>query len=164
MTAIYRFATALSLSIIAASLAFLAYDRYEQRENVVTQPSPLLQAQQPQPLINPEPEPQSIGTGRAVEANGQDRAPTHLGGYLNNPRPPYPPELMEQGISGTVKLRVMVEADGKPSNVEVVSATHPEFGESARQTVLNHYTFIPAAHNGQPVRQSYTFTIRFTAP
>ena len=157
MTAIYRFTTALSLSIIAASLAFLSYDRYDQRKTAVAQPNTATTA-----IITASSEP--TGTGRAVEANGQDRAPTHLGGYLNNPKPPYPPELMKQGISGTVKLRAMVEADGKPSSVEVVSSTHPEFGESARQTVLNHYTFIPATRNGQPVRQSYTFTFRFAAP
>ena len=157
MTAIYRFTTALSLSIIAASLAFLSYDRYDQRKTAVAQPNTSTTA-----VITASSK--SKGTGRAIEANGQDRAPTHLGGYLNNPKPPYPPELMKQGISGTVRLRVMVEADGKPSSVEVVSTTHPEFGESARQTVLNHYTFIPATRNGQPIRQSYTLTLRFAAP
>ena len=157
MTAIYRFTTALSLSIIAASLAFLSYDHYDQRKTVVAQPNTATTA-----IITASSE--RTGTGQAVEENGQDRAPTHLGGYLNNPKPPYPPELMKQGISGTVKLRVMVEADGKPSSVEIISATHPEFGESARQTVLDHYTFIPAIRNGQPVKQNYTFTLRFAAP
>lgn len=108
-----------------------------------------------------------IGTGNGAGTGGGgggDSNPTHLGGYLNNPKPPYPPQLEEEGISGTVRLRVMVEANGKPSSVEVVSATHPLFGRSAEQTVRNRFTFVPAKRNGQPVRASYTFTLRFTAP
>ncbi|OAM34212.1 transposase [Eikenella sp. NML96-A-049] len=101
------------------------------------------------------------GTGGG---GGGDSAPTHLGGYLNNPKPPYPPQLEEEGVSGTVKLRVMVEANGKPSSVEVVSATHPLFARSAEKTVRERYTFTPAKRNGQPMRQSYTFTLRFKAP
>ena len=101
------------------------------------------------------------GTG---QGGGGDSAPTHLGGYLNNPKPPYPKQLEEEGISGTVKLRVMVEANGKPSSVEIVSASHPLFGRSAADTVRQSYTFVPAKRNGQPVRQSYTFTLRFKAP
>ena len=72
--------------------------------------------------------------------------------------------MEEEGISGTVKLRVMVEANGKPSSVEIVSASHPLFGASAANTVRQSYTFVPAKRNGQPVRQSYTFTLRFKAP
>lgn len=95
---------------------------------------------------------------------GGTTLPSHTGGYLNNPRPPYPKQLEEEGVSGTVRLRVMVEANGKPSSVEVVSATHPLFARSAKETVANAYTFRPATRNGQPIRHSYTFTIRFRAP
>ena len=108
-----------------------------------------------------------VGNGQGPGGGGGgggDSAPTHLGGYLNNPKPPYPPQLEEEGISGTVKLRVMVEANGKPSSVEVLSATRPEFARSAEKTVRERFTFVPAKRNGQPVRQSYTFTLRFTAP
>lgn len=108
-----------------------------------------------------------VGNGQGPGGGGGgggDSAPTHLGGYLNNPKPPYPKQLEEDGISGTVKLRVMVEANGKPSSVEIVSASHPLFGRSAADTVRQSYTFVPAKRNGQPVRQSYTFTLRFKAP
>ena len=108
-----------------------------------------------------------VGNGQGPGGGGGgggDSAPTHLGGYLNNPKPPYPPQLEEDGVSGTVKLRVMVEANGKPSSVEVLSATRPEFARSAEKTVRERFTFVPAKRNGQPVRQSYTFTLRFKAP
>ena len=108
-----------------------------------------------------------IGSGKGPgtgQGGGGDSAPTHLGGYLHNPKPPYPADLEDRGISGTVKLRVMVEANGKPSSVEVLSATRPEFARSAEKTVRERFTFVPAKRNGQPVRQSYTFTLRFTAP
>ncbi|MBH5328625.1 energy transducer TonB [Eikenella sp. S3360] len=107
-----------------------------------------------------------IGSGNGPGTGGGgggDSNPTHIGGYLNNPKPPYPPQLEEEGISGTVRLRVMVETNGKPSSVEVLSATHPLFGRSAEKTVRERYTFVPAKRNGQPIRASYTFTLRFTA-
>ena len=104
-----------------------------------------------------------IGSGTGGGGGGDSNA-SHLGGYLNNPKPPYPPQLEEEGVSGTVRLRVMVEANGKPSSVEVVSATHPLFARSAEKTVRERYTFTPAKRNGQPIRASYTFTLRFTAP
>lgn len=104
------------------------------------------------------------GSGNGGGGGGDVTLPSHTGGYLNNPRPPYPKQLEEDGVSGSVRLRVMVEANGKPSSVEVVSASHPLFARSAKETVANSYTFRPATRNGQPIRHSYTFTIRFRAP
>ena len=102
--------------------------------------------------------------GNSNSGGGEFVAPSHTGGYLNHPRPPYPPQLLEEGIGGQVRLQVMVEANGKPSSVQVLSASHPLFGRSAEKTVREQYTFRPATRGGQPVRHSYTFTIRFNAP
>lgn len=104
------------------------------------------------------------GGGGDGTGGGDFVAASHIGGYLNNPRPPYPPQLLDEGVSGSVRLRVMVEANGKPSSVEVLSATHPLFRRSAEETVRNQYTFRAATRGGQPIRHSYTFTIRFNAP
>lgn len=101
------------------------------------------------------------GSGDGGGGGGAIVGASHIGGYLNNPKPPYPPQLLEEGVGGTVKLRVMVEADGKPSSVEIVSASHPLFGRSAQQTVRDRYTFRPATRNGQPIRHSYVFSITF---
>lgn len=87
---------------------------------------------------------------------------SHLGGYLHNPKPPYPRASLERGEQGTVTLRVMVEANGKPSSVELVeSSGYPRLDRSALQTVTNKFTFTPATKNGTPIRSSYTFSIIF---
>lgn len=104
------------------------------------------------------------GSGSGGGGGGDFVAASHIGGYLNNPRPPYPPQLQEEGVSGSVRLQVMVEANGKPSSVRVLSASHPLFARSAEQTVRERYTFRPATRGGEPIRHSYTFTIRFNAP
>ncbi|WP_051919306.1 energy transducer TonB [Basilea psittacipulmonis] len=84
------------------------------------------------------------------------------GGYLNNPKPPYPSYSLENGEEGTVTLRVMVEADGLPSSVAVEkSSGYRRLDRSAVETVKKRYRFIPAKRAGVPVRSSYVFSIEF---
>ncbi len=43
----------------------------------------------------------------------------YRGGYLNNPKPIYPPLSIEMEETGTVRLRVQVSAQGLPLAVEL---------------------------------------------
>ena len=89
-------------------------------------------------------------------------APTHIGGHLHNPKPPYPVLSKDAGEQGVVTLSVMVEANGQPSSVDVVkSSGYSRLDRSARDTVLNQYRFTPATQGGQTVRYRYRFDIRF---
>ncbi|MBR6877350.1 MAG: energy transducer TonB, partial [Neisseriaceae bacterium] len=66
-------------------------------------------------------------------------APTqasHIGGHLHNPKPPYPQRSIENGEEGAVRLRVRVEANGRPSKVDLVkSSGYPALDRSALKTV-----------------------------
>ena len=89
-------------------------------------------------------------------------APNHVGGYLNNPKPPYPAFSKDAGEEGVVTLSAMVEANGRPSSVDVVkSSGYSRLDRSARDTVLNQYRFTPATQGGQAIRHRYRFDIRF---
>ncbi|MDO5686851.1 MAG: TonB family protein [Neisseria sp.] len=154
-----------------------------------TRKADIVQKEKPKPKPEPEPEPKpqaepvkadpnaavaenrtgnasggsatAAGGSQAGSGQGESQA-THLGGHLRNPKPPYPPLSLENGEQGSVGLRVVVEADGYPSSVEMVkSSGYPRLDRSALKTVREKYRFTPATRLGMPVRSVYTFNIKF---
>ena len=88
--------------------------------------------------------------------------PLHAGGYLDNPRPPYPALSMEAGESGKVLLSVHVTADGRAESVSVVrSSGFPRLDRSARETV-QRWRFIPAKRGNEPIPYTYNVPIDFS--
>lgn len=66
--------------------------------------------------------------------------------------PDYPDDADRQRLSGSVRLQLKLEADGRVSDIEVVSAAPPGvFDESALRAFRNA-RFAPAIKNGRPVR------------
>ena len=103
--------------------------------------------------------------GEGEGAGGGTTAASHIGGHLHNPKPPYPPRSIENGETGVVRLRVTVEANGRPSAVSLVkSSGYPALDRSALKTVREQYRFIPATRAGVAVRSDYTFGIKFELP
>jgi protein TonB len=81
--------------------------------------------------------------------------------YLREPDPQYPDQAREQGEEGTVVLRVQVDVDGKPANVEVVrssgSASLDEAGRKAARGAL----FKPYLEDGRPLSVYVIVPLRF---
>jgi protein TonB len=66
--------------------------------------------------------------------------------------PVYPDEADRQRVSGKLRLQLKLQADGRVSDIEVLSATPPGvFNESALQA-FRDARFSPAQKNGRPVR------------
>jgi periplasmic protein TonB len=66
--------------------------------------------------------------------------------------PDYPADADRKRLSGKVRLQLKLEADGRVTDIDVVSATPPEvFNESARKA-FREARFAPAQKNGRPVR------------
>lgn len=106
----------------------------------------------------------STGKSSTSTANsaGDLTEPTHIGGHLRNPRPPYPEFSRDAGEQGVVTLSVMVEPSGRASSVDVVkSSGYSRLDRSAHDTVLNQYRFVPATRGGQPIPYRYRFSIVF---
>ena len=98
----------------------------------------------------------------SANGGGDLTLPSHIGGYLHNPKPPYPTFSQDAGEQGVVTLLVMVEADGHPSSVDVVkSSGFSRLDRSARETVLHQYRFIPATRGGTAIPYRYRFSIPF---
>lgn len=104
-------------------------------------------------------------TAQGMKGEGKDAytAASHTGGYLHNPKPPYPAESIDNEEQGTVTLEVVVEPDGRPSEVQIVkSSGYRRLDQSAYRTVKEHYRFTPATRLGVPVRSKYQFKINFS--
>jgi protein TonB len=67
-------------------------------------------------------------------------------------RPDYPGEADRQRLSGTLRLQLKLEADGRVSDIKIVSATLPGVFEDSAIKAFRDARFAPAQKNGRPVR------------
>jgi TonB family protein len=73
----------------------------------------------------------------------------------------YPPAMLRREMEGQARISCVVQPDGKPSDLEIVEATTPEFGNAALNYVAT-FTFAPATDtNGKPVASRYSVPVRF---
>lgn len=82
----------------------------------------------------------------------QPLAGTHLE-YEVAPAPRYPIEAIRQALTGTVTLRVLVDVDGQPIDVQIErSSGHRILDATARKQVLAKWRFKPAMQDGRAVQ------------
>lgn len=68
-----------------------------------------------------------------------------------SPPPSYPPAALRRGDSGTVVVRVDVDATGYPSNVTIIERSGSRDLDRAASDAVRRWRFQPAQSNGQPV-------------
>lgn len=73
----------------------------------------------------------------------------------------YPTVAAENGISGRVFIKFVVEPDGSVSNVSIVRGVDPALNNEAIRVVRSSPKWIPGKQRGKPVRVSFTFPINF---
>jgi protein TonB len=66
--------------------------------------------------------------------------------------PDYPSQADRQRLSGKVRLQLKLEADGRISDIEVVSATPPGVFDASTIEAFRAARFAPAQKAGRPVR------------
>ena len=98
----------------------------------------------------------AIYTGTQVEKAAVPRA--------GNPAPVYPPGLRAAQIEGSVVARFVVDTTGvaEPQSITFPEATHPQFAEAVRQSLLrSHYlpAMVAERHVRQLVEQHFAFTL-----
>lgn len=107
------------------------------------------------------------GDGNGKRGNGDKPAadPNTIvnGGYKTLPTVAYPPASQDQGEEGTVKLSVLVEANGSVSEVKVTQSTGHQRLDAAAVRTARRAGYQPNSVNGTPVRTrfntSYTFKL-----
>ena len=85
------------------------------------------------------------------------------GGYIKLPTVPYPQKSQDEGEEGTVKLSIIVEANGSVSEVKVTQSTGHQRLDAAAVRTARSAGYRPKSVNGTPVRSrfntSYTFSL-----
>ena len=81
--------------------------------------------------------------------------------HAHNPKPDYPVALRDRGLSGVVWLRVWVDANGRPREIELAKGSgYRLFDESALRAV-QQWRFIPAKSDHQSLASWVEFAVRF---
>jgi protein TonB len=71
--------------------------------------------------------------------------------YLDNPAPVYPATSRRLGENGHVILRVYVESNGRPSQVEIKASSGAPRLDQAAQDAVSRWKFVPARRGAEPV-------------
>ena len=74
--------------------------------------------------------------------------------------PPYTEEARKKGVTGVVRLRVVLSSTGQVINPEVLKSLPNGLTESALR-VARHIRFFPAQKDGRPVSQYATLEYNF---
>jgi protein TonB len=111
-------------------------------------PPPLPQAE-PEPVYEPAPPPAPVA--RADTSAKPVRAPA----------PRYPGGALRRGESGEVLLQVQVDAQGRPSRVEVVQSSRSRLLDREAVRAVQRWEFSPAIRGGQPVSATVLVPIQF---
>jgi protein TonB len=113
-------------------------------------PVTLADAALPLPLPRAEPiafEPVPVALPAGTEANAGADATI---AYLDAPEPSYPALAIRRGWEGTVLLRVRIDAEGRPREVQVErSSGHGVLDRHASAHVLRRWRFQPATVDGR---------------
>lgn len=103
-------------------------------------------------------------TAAPVAAAPPSEPPRFDAAYLSNPKPAYPMLSRRSGEEGRVMLRVMVEANGLPSKVDIEkSSGYPRLDEAALEAVRK-WKFVPARRGTEAVAESVLVPLSFGLP
>jgi Ca-activated chloride channel family protein len=73
----------------------------------------------------------------------------------------YPPEMVQQGVTGRVILRFVVTEDGSITDIEILKGVNPLLNAEAIRVVKLMPKWLPGRQNGNPARVYYTLPIWF---
>lgn len=90
------------------------------------------------------------------------RKPYFRGRQLNNPKPVYPAQSIEEGETGTVRLRVHVSAQGQPLDVALATSSGFPRLDNAALEAVKRWRFVPAQRGGKPIPYAFLVPIEFS--
>lgn len=121
-----------------------------QPERIEVEPPPVVDSQPGDTFVQPTlVADASIGRSEALT---EPLSGAHLE-YELAPPPSYPAQALREMLTGTVTLRVLVDVDGKPIDVQVATSSgHRVLDAAARKQVLAKWRFRPAVQDGRAVQ------------
>lgn len=118
-------------------------------------------AYSPPPAAAKPAEPQPVAP-RPIARDTPTRLSSTPPKLLHAPHPDYPPTLRASRRSGSVQVRIHIDASGKPTAVDILNSSHPAFAEAARRCILGAWRFAPALSGGRAQASTALQTIRFS--
>ncbi|WP_406235729.1 TonB family protein [Isoptericola jiangsuensis] len=112
----------------------------------VQEEAPKLVETAPPPPASTEPAPAAPGSTAPATGNSQ---PMPVAGQ--SPPPTYPAAALRRGESGSVVVRVDVDATGYANNITVIQRSGSRELDRAATDAVRRWRFTPALSNGQPV-------------
>lgn len=91
----------------------------------------------------------------------RDTPPSFSAAYLSNPEPAYPSASLELGESGSVLLRVAVDADGRPISVDIARSSGYGRLDRAALSAVRHWRFSPARRGSEAIAGVVLVPIHF---
>lgn len=104
------------------------------------------------------------GPGDGQKSGGPGSTSIVDGSYVNLPAPPYPPLALENGEEGTVRIEVIVEADGRISSAKIVKRSGSTRLDNAALKAARGANIRPKVINGEPVRSRFITPFNFKVP
>ena len=104
-------------------------------------------------------DPNTSATAPVTMAPGDQPLP--LAGQT--PPPQYPPAALRSGVSGTVMVRVAVDASGMPTEVTLEKKSGSRDLDRAALEAVKKWRFQPAQRDGQAIAASLVIPIEFKA-
>mgnify|MGYP002742244847 FL=1 len=107
------------------------------------------------------------GTGKGAKGEGDKQSGRAGGGsivdggYIGLPNPPYPPMSQDEGEEGTVKLEVIVEANGSVSSARVTKSSGHKRLDNAALNAAKKARYAPKQVDGSPVRTKFKTSFDF---
>ena len=91
------------------------------------------------------------------EISDLDKTPRLLEGR----RPRHPPQLLREGVEGVVRLRVLLDQNGRVRVKSVISSTRSAFERPAIRAA-EKFRYTAPTKNGEPARAVFVLPIKFT--
>ncbi len=82
--------------------------------------------------------------------------------YLSHPEPAYPDAARRLRQEGRVQLRVRVDTDGRPGEVQIAASSGVASLDQAAIRAVRHWRFTPTRRNGQSIADWVRIPIQFT--
>nr|WP_174863614.1 energy transducer TonB [Comamonas jiangduensis] len=108
-------------------------------------PAPVADATPPAPAAPPAPP-----SAPAQPSGAAVQLPSSNATYLNNPRPSYPSISRRMGEQGKVLLRVLVDENGLPQQIEIKQSSGFDRLDKAALASVQRWRFVPGKRNGVP--------------
>jgi protein TonB len=100
--------------------------------------------------------------GPAAASAGPSAPPRVGAAYLDNPKPAYPLSARHMRLQGTVRLRVLVTAQGTVDHVEVQTTSGSPVLDRSALDAVRRWRFVPARHGDAAVPAWVVVPIVFT--